>query len=87
MIKKEYILKIELGLHARPCSALMGGLQKFNLESAYIFWKDQKVNMRSIMETLTLSLTYLATFNVEVSGRDEKRAIEFLDVLFNTVDL
>jgi phosphocarrier protein len=87
MIKKEYILKIEKGLHARPCAAIVGGLQKFNLESAYIFWKGQKVNMLSIMGTLSLALTYLATFNVEVSGADEKKAIEFLDVLFNTVDL
>jgi len=87
MITKEYKLRIEKGLHARPCSALMAGLQKLNLESTILIWNDKKVNMRSIMETLMFSLTYLATFSVEVSGPDEKKAIEFLDILFNTVDL
>jgi phosphotransferase system HPr-like phosphotransfer protein len=62
---------------------IMGRLRGLNLESTYLLWRGSRADMRSIIETLQLGMPYLEEFSVEISGPDEKKAIEFLDSFFN----
>ena len=73
-VKKEIILKISQGLHARPAALLVQLVSKF--ESSVSISKDsEKVNAKSIMGILMLGAQQGSKLIVEIEGDDAEEAI------------
>jgi phosphotransferase system HPr (HPr) family protein len=91
MIKRQYTIKLELGVHARPSSTLAKCMQNFNLEKADMSYVNKegeirRGSMKSIIELLMICAPYLSTVTIELSGRDEQKAAECLDKFFSFED-
>ncbi len=75
MIKSKAIIANKLGLHARPSALLVSATSKY--ESDIFFTKNGlRVNGKSIMGVMMLAAEKGAEIIVEISGPDEKEAME-----------
>jgi phosphotransferase system HPr (HPr) family protein len=86
MITKEFKIKNETGLHARPAALLVKVAAKF--KSKIIVSKDGfEVNGKSIMGVMTLAAEKGSQIVVTADGKDEDRAIraiaDLIDNKFN----
>jgi len=81
MIKRKYIIKDELGLHARPAAKIVNKLKEFDADFT-IKANDKFVNMSSIMMLLSLKLTVNKEFELTIDGKEEKKAMSTLEELF-----
>lgn len=82
MIQKTYIMKWELGLHARPSGKIMEKITAFNLDTAKLLYDGLEFRLKSIMELLVSSISPGDQFKLMLEGPDEQRAFEFLDKAF-----
>lgn len=77
MIKKQVTILNESGLHARPGSILVKEASKFESDIQII--KDGKeVNAKSMLTVLSLGVSKGQSLEIQVSGPDEKEAIDAL---------
>jgi len=81
MIQKKYIIKDELGLHARPAAKIVNKLKEFDADFT-IKTNEKEVNMSSIMMLLSLKLTRNKEFELIIQGKEEKIALSTLEDLF-----
>lgn len=74
MLKKNFIIKEENGLHARPASALVkiAGQFKCNIT---IVEKEKKVNAKSIMAVLAIGVKQNSEITIITEGEDEIAAL------------
>ncbi len=74
MLKREYKIIDETGIHARPATLLVQAASKFesNIELEY---KERKVNLKSIMGVMSLGVGKDADIAIYVDGADEEEAI------------
>ncbi len=74
-MKKEFVIKNKVGLHARPAALFVQTAKKF--ESDITVEKDgNKVNAKSILGVLSLGVEQGETITIEIQGEDENQAME-----------
>ena len=82
MILKEYIIIDPHGMHARPATALIRLARQF--KSDFNLKKDNnKIQMKSLLNILSLSLKCGDTLSVIIEGEDESEAVAAFDYFFN----
>jgi len=82
MISKEYIIIDPHGMHARPATALLRLARQF--KSDFNMKKDgNKIQMKSMLNILSLSLKCGDTISVIIEGDDESEAVGAFDYFFN----
>ena len=74
MIEKSIKIQLNGGLEARPVAMLVQVASQHE-SSVYIMSEGRKVNAKSIMGMMTLSLYSGDTVTVSASGADEEEAI------------
>ncbi len=79
MIKREYTIKAETGIHARPATALVQTAAKFDSE-INILLGEKKASLRSILGIMSLGIKNNDQVTLEVDGKDEAEAIEALEI-------
>lgn len=83
MTKRDVKVLSRAGIHARPASILVQAAQKYE-SSIWIEKEDTKVNAKSIMNILTLGVTYKTVLTVSADGIDEEEAVsEIVELLDN----
>ncbi|MBE5922193.1 MAG: HPr family phosphocarrier protein [Lachnospiraceae bacterium] len=75
MITKELVIDVKGSLDARPTAMLVQIACKYS-SSIYIESGNRKVNAKSIMGMMTLSLVSGDHITVEVNGADAEAALE-----------
>lgn len=74
-MKNEFVIGIENGLHARPATFLVSVASKFECEIT-LTYNDVTVDLKSIMNVLSLALKKGALITINASGIDEVEAIK-----------
>ena len=78
MTKKVVEIKLQNGLEARPVAMLVQVASRYE-SSIYIISEGKKVNAKSIMGMMTLTLDKGQTITVTADGEDEQTAIENIE--------
>jgi len=73
----EFLIKNQLGLHARAAAAFVKVANRYNSE-IIVSKEATKVNGKSIMGVLMLAAAKDMTINIEIVGDDAKEAFEAL---------
>ncbi len=81
-MRREYTIKDEVGLHARPVSVLVGVATKYPNE-VFIEYKDKRVTLKSIIAVMSLAVPYNDTIVIEVGGDDAETVFENIDAVLN----
>ena len=83
MLKKEFVINNEVGLHARPAAVLVQKASKFR--SKITIEKDgEKANAKSILNVLSLGVEKGMKITIKVEGEDETKAMQALEALINS---
>lgn len=82
MIKRDFEIKNEMGLHARAAALFVQTTNRF---AADIFLEkdNERVNAKSIMGIMALGISKNSKVTIMVNGIDEEEAIEELSNLIN----
>lgn len=78
MIEKAIEVKVAQDLDARPIAMLVQVASRYE-SSIYIVSEGKKVNAKSIMGMMTLSLSQGQSVTVTADGEDEQTAIESIE--------
>lgn len=78
MVEKQYTITDEAGVHARPASALVGSVSKFQSDIT-LEYKGKKVNLKSILGVMSLGVTSGSTVTIAADGADEQEAMARID--------
>lgn len=81
MIRKDFVITNEVGLHARPAMLFVKEAKQFT--SSIMVSKNQgkAINAKNILQLLTLGVMCGETIEVEVSGEDEREAMTSIEQL------
>lgn len=74
MMKKTMSIELKNGLEARPVAVLVQIASKYDSD-VYIEAEEKKVNAKSIMGMMSLSIMAGENVTVIASGRDEEAAV------------
>ncbi|SHH17947.1 HPr family phosphocarrier protein [Tepidibacter thalassicus] len=80
MIKKEFEILNQIGLHARPAALFVQTANKFSSE-IYVEQNQNKVNGKSIMGIMALGLSKGEKIVLVIDGPDEKEAMDAMEEL------
>lgn len=81
MQKFEYVIKDEVGIHARPAGMLVKEAKKY--QSRIVLEKEGKTaEATKLMAVMGLGVKCGQTVEVEISGQDEEAAFESMKVFF-----
>ena len=74
------------GLHARPAADFVKEALKFksNINVANVNRPDEKVNAKSLVMVLSLSVACNGRIEITAEGEDEQEAVEALVAIVNT---
>ena len=78
MVEKTFTITDPAGMHARPASALVGSLTKFQSDITLEF-KDKKVNLKSILGVMSLGVPSGSEVQIAADGADEAEAMETIE--------
>jgi phosphocarrier protein len=82
MISKDYIILDPHGMHARPATALIKLARQY--KSSFSLKKEEKlIQMRSMLNILSIAAKYGDTISVIIEGADESKAVAAFDYFFN----
>lgn len=81
MIKKEFTVVTDTGIHARPATLLVQEASKYSAEVQLEF-DGKQVNAKSIMGVMSLGIAQNATFTIITDGNDEEDAMKGMEDLF-----
>ena len=84
MIKKKLKIKNKLGLHARASNKLSELANNFNSQ-AFITFNDERVDAKSMMDILLLSIAQNDEFQIEISGDDENDSFKAINNLIDNL--
>ena len=84
MIKKNIIIKNELGLHARASNKLSNLASKYSANIEIVF-NDQAVDAKNMMDILLLSIGVHDNVIIKASGVDEKKAVQSIEKLIENL--
>jgi phosphotransferase system HPr (HPr) family protein len=86
MIKKDYIIKCESGLHARPASELVELLQNFDSEISILYpAENMEADAKSIIDVLSLGADKGAELVLQAEGSDAELAITEIVSLLDSI--
>lgn len=74
MVEKQYTITDKAGIHARPASALVAAISKFQSEITLEF-QGKKVNLKSILGVMSLGVPSGSTVTIAADGADEEEAM------------
>ncbi len=74
MLRKEFTIENEVGLHARPASVLVQTANRF-VSTITIKHDGEKANAKSIINVLSLGVEKGTKITIEIDGEDEKEAM------------
>ncbi|MCW6652529.1 phosphocarrier protein HPr [Aerococcaceae bacterium NML191292] len=74
MVKKEFHVVAETGIHARPATLLVQTASKFSSD-LNLEYKGKSVNLKSIMGVMSLGVGQGADVTITAEGADEQEAI------------
>lgn len=83
MIKKEFTIKSELGLHARVASKFVQLTNGF-LSDVELCYNDDYIDGKSIMCIISMSVPKNGKITLTVKGPDEEEAVQKLEQFFST---
>ncbi|MBU1144889.1 MAG: HPr family phosphocarrier protein [Firmicutes bacterium] len=86
MIESKFKIGYPLGLHARPATMLVSKANSFQAEMTIEF-NEKRVNLKSIMGVLSLSVPQNKTFIITFNGRDEEEASQAINRIINEINL
>lgn len=81
MIKKEFEIRNQLGLHARAASKFVQLTNGF-LSEVELCYQDDYIDGKSIMCIISMSIPKDSTIVLTVKGPDEVEAMEKLELFF-----
>ena len=81
MIKKEFVVTVEQGLHARPASLLVRTCRKWEC-SMTLNTMEKQGNPKSILEVLSCGVKCGDKVTIAVEGKDEEEAMKSIEALF-----
>src|SRR5699024_3040627 len=82
MIKQDFTIVSDVGLHARPATLLVQEASRYGSDID-LTYDDKTVNVKSIMGVMSLGLSKGLTFSISADGYDEKEAMEGITTLLN----
>lgn len=82
MVKKEAIVNIQVGLHARPATFFIQKANEFK-SGIWVEKDERRVNAKSLLGVLSLGVVKGTTITLIADGSDEKAAVEALASLVN----
>jgi len=77
LYKKDVIIKMENGLHARPASLFIQKASKFKSD-IQIQIDDKSFNAKSILALISAGIRYDSKITISADGEDEEQAVEEL---------
>lgn len=80
MIKKEFTVTGETGLHARPATQLVQAASRFSSD-VELEYENKTVNVKSIMGVMSLGIAQGASFTIIIDGHDEEEAMQSVEGL------
>ena len=83
MIEKEFIVKIKLGLHARPAAMFVQLTTRFS-SSVKVIRNEQEVDGKSIMGLMMLAAEKGSTLKIVIDGNDEQQLMKEIANLFES---
>ena len=78
MIKKSITIQLSTGLEARPIAMIVQIATKFN-SSIYLEFQNKKINAKSIMGMMSLSVLNGDSIDLVVDGEDEVVALNEME--------
>ena len=79
-MRKEFVIKNEIGLHARPAALFVQSVKKF--KSDIKVTKDETtINAKSILGVLSLGVEQGTKITIDIEGEDEKEALAEIEKL------
>ena len=78
MTTRNIEIKLKNGLEARPVALLVQEASKYD-STIYVHFGDKRVNAKSIMGMMSLSLNNGDELEVAADGSDEKAAVEGIE--------
>lgn len=86
MIKKEFTITSEIGLHARPATLLVQEASRYGSDIE-LQYEEKKINAKSIMGVMSLGLSKGTKFSIIADGHDQDEAIEGIKSLFEKEEI
>lgn len=80
MIKKQFVITSEVGLHARPATLLVQEASRYSSE-VELAYDNKKVNVKSIMGVMSLGIPQGGKFDLIIEGNDEIEAFQGIEAL------
>ena len=81
MKKFEYVIKDELGIHARPAGILVKEAKKYE-SKVFISAGEKKAEASKLIAIMSMGIKCGQTVAVEISGSDEEAAYEGMKSFF-----
>ncbi len=81
MLNETIMIINKLGLHARAAAKLSHLANKFSSE-IFLVYNGDKVNAKSLLGILTLAASVGTEIVIEIDGKDEKKAMKEITLLF-----
>ncbi len=76
----EAVIKNQLGIHARTAALLAKTVSKYDAE-AYILFHGDKVNIKHLLDIISLSITQNAVIEINVEGNEAAKCSNELQQL------
>jgi phosphocarrier protein len=77
MVKKDAVVNIEVGLHARPATFFIQKANEFKC-SIWVEKNERRVNAKSLLGVLSLGIVQGSTITLIADGAEEAEAVECL---------
>ncbi len=76
MMRKEFVITNDQGLHARPATTLVSKANQFKSSDIRLIHEGETVDLKSIMGVLSLGINRGALIEIEVEGGDEAETMD-----------
>ena len=82
MVEKKVVVRLKMGLHARPAALFVQEANKYTSE-IYVKKGDRAVNAKSIMGIMSLAVSSGTEITLSADGPDEEQAVEALSAMIS----
>ena len=82
MVEKKVVVRLKMGLHARPAALFVQEANKSTWE-LYVNKGDRAVNAKSIMGIMSLAVSSGTEITLSADGPDEEQAVEALSAMIS----
>lgn len=85
MIEHKFKIAYPFGLHARPATMLVSKANSFQSEMI-VECDGRRINLKSIMGVLSLSIPQNKVFSISFNGKDEEEAFKAIHRVINEIN-